>query len=337
MTAHEFRLEGLEPDNPLAFFALLGLLRALEAVDLDCEPSERLYPRVQWAPAPLRPVLVVRRSATEDEIAKRAVDGIAQLANHHDFGDHADLNYTQQEAREILSEAIAKAGPHQRYRADLLAALMSDGAVEGKRSKKSESPRIAPTPVCLLFGQGHQHFLKRLRDVPRSRTPDELEDKGRVGAGEEPEQYVQETIFRPWRRDDTMLSSFRWDPNEIARYALMPGNPTDPKYKLGTQYGANRLAAIGISVLSGAPRNRADRTWLTIVGGHYDKDGFTLAWPIWRAPATLAAIRFMLAHPGLRDGGLRHMGVEQVMVSRRIQIEKYFSFTRAQPRFVEAT
>jgi hypothetical protein len=47
------RLEGLEPDNLLAFLALLGLLRAIEVV------RETWRPRAAWdldAP-PLRPVL----------------------------------------------------------------------------------------------------------------------------------------------------------------------------------------------------------------------------------------------------------------------------------------
>jgi hypothetical protein len=54
MTEH--RLEGLEPDNLLAFLALLGLLRALE----EARPAWR--PRVRWSidEPPLRPVLRLR-------------------------------------------------------------------------------------------------------------------------------------------------------------------------------------------------------------------------------------------------------------------------------------
>ncbi|WP_206881018.1 type I-G CRISPR-associated protein, Cas3-extension family [Alicyclobacillus mali (ex Roth et al. 2021)] len=326
MPLSEYRLDGLEPDNPLAFFALLGLLRALTATDEEMEPALRVHARVYWTEAPTRPVLVTRVSLSPEDLARRADAGIRRLAEHHEFGDRADLNYTQSEAREVLREAARAAASTSRYRADLLAALMSDGTVESKSGKKTDDPRIQPTPICLLFGQGHQHFLPRLRDVPRWQ-PEEHEEPARQG--EEVIEHLVATLFHPWTRADAMLSSFRWDPDEIARYALMAGNPTDAKYKLGTQLGANRLAAVGISVLTAAPAYGGNR--LAIIGGHYDSQGFSLAWPIWREPATLCSIRWMLAHPDLRTGGLRPLGVEQVMVSRRIQLDKYFSFTRAQP------
>ncbi|WP_206831269.1 hypothetical protein [Alicyclobacillus fructus] len=326
MPLSECRLDGLEPDNPLAFFALLGLLRALTATDEELEPASCIHPRVYWTEAPTRPVLVTRLSLSPEDIARRADAGIRRLAEYHEFGDHADLDYEQSEAREVLQEVARAAVPAGRYRADLFAALMSDGAVESKNRKKSGDPRIQPTPVCLLFGQGHQHFLARLRDVPRWQ-PGRQEEPGQQG--EASIKHLVATLFHPWTREDAMLFSFRWDPDEIARYALMAGNPTDARYKLGTQLGANRLAAIGISVLSAAPTDGGNR--LAIVGGHYDAQGFSFAWPIWTEPATLPSIRWMLAHPGLRTGGLRQLGVKQVMVSRRIQLDKYFSFTRAQP------
>jgi hypothetical protein len=51
--AKSHRLDGLEPDNLLAFLTLLGLLRALETADVD------LYPRAAWDidRPPLRPRL----------------------------------------------------------------------------------------------------------------------------------------------------------------------------------------------------------------------------------------------------------------------------------------
>ena len=49
----------------------------------------------------------------------------------------------------------------------LWASLISDAAVR-ERNKAAEAE---PTPLCLLFGQGHQHFLERLSSVPRETTP----------------------------------------------------------------------------------------------------------------------------------------------------------------------
>ena len=74
-TAH--RLERLEPDNLLAFLALLGLLRALEVAGLR--------PRAHWAGLPLRPVLTLRRAATQEEVAETATEGCAALAEDYRF------------------------------------------------------------------------------------------------------------------------------------------------------------------------------------------------------------------------------------------------------------
>jgi hypothetical protein len=142
---------------------------------------------------------------------------------------------------------------------------------------------------------------------------------------------LSEALFQPWRRDDPTFS-FRWDPDEDVRYALMAGDPTDTAYKVGTQHGANRLAAIGLAALTLVPEMRAGRVRPSIVGGASDANGFSFTWPIWREPATLSTIRALLAHPGLRKpGALAHLGVDQVLVARRISVGKFMNFSRARP------
>jgi hypothetical protein len=42
------RLDGLEPDNLLAFLSLLGLLRTLETDDRDRPDHEKARPRAAW-------------------------------------------------------------------------------------------------------------------------------------------------------------------------------------------------------------------------------------------------------------------------------------------------
>src|ERR1019366_10526229 len=79
------RLEGLEPDNLLAFLALLGLLRSLEAAGWR--------PRVHWAGLPLRPVLTLREAATPEQVTEKAAEGCAALARDHDFGGEKDLTF----------------------------------------------------------------------------------------------------------------------------------------------------------------------------------------------------------------------------------------------------
>lgn len=325
-TSH--RLEGLEPDNLLAFLALLGLLKALEVFDQEAEDIYRLRPRAGWDLhlPPVRPRIYLSQVLTGDEMAARAALGIEALSRVHDFDGRKDLNHTRSDCRDLLDKAARTASVKDRQKVDLLAALMSDGAV--KLNKKEEV--IDPTPLCLLFGQGHQHFLERLANVPNQDVPP---PKGRRAKPMSAAECLTQTLFQPWRREDDTFS-FRWDPAEDVRYALMAGDPTDSAYKTGTQHGANRLAAIGLSALTVAPQRRNGRVRANVIGGAFDREGFSFAWPIWRDPATLSAIRCMLAHPNLRgEAALANISVDHVLVARRISVGKFMNFSRGRRVF----
>ncbi len=325
--AQDHRLDGLEPDSLLAFLALLGLLRSLEAADAVVKAIEQLHPRVMWdihCP-PLRPRLVLARSATPDEITERTERGIHALVRAYNFGGRKDLNYTRSECRTQLVDAATGAGTSSRTLVDVLAALMTDAAI-----KDVKSDVIDPTPLCLLFGQGHQHFLDRLSEVPAQPAPPPR-GKGRKAVTLTATQCLAEALFRPWHRTDPTFS-FRWDPEEDVRYALMAGDPTDSWYKTGTQHGANRLAAIGLSTLALVPEVRAGRVRPAVVGGASTVNGFSFAWPIWRDPATLAGIRALLANPHLRQpGALAHLSVDHVLAAHRVSVGKFVNFSRARP------
>ena len=75
------RLEGLEPDNLLAFLALLGLLRALETA------RPHWYPRAAWDldHPPLRPLLILSESEEVMAICEAAAEGATTLANDYSF------------------------------------------------------------------------------------------------------------------------------------------------------------------------------------------------------------------------------------------------------------
>lgn len=322
--AKEHRLDGLEPDNLLAFLALLGLLRALEAGDLDRPEGDGLHPRAAWdvdAP-PLRPLLFLRLPVTRQDLLERAAAGIDGLAALYDFGGRKDLNYSREECRNLLAEESTAASLATRGRSDVLAALMSDAAI-----KDDKKEPIDPTPLCLLFGQGHQHFLDRMAEMPRQAAPPR--GKGKKAVTLTASECLAEALFQPWRREDPTFS-FRWDTEEDVRYALMAGDPTDAAFKSGTQHGANRLAAIGLAVLTLAPEVRAGRVRPVIPGGAFDAKGFSFAWPIWREPASLAAITALLGHPDLRQpGALDHLGVNDIVAARRISVGKFMNFSRA--------
>jgi hypothetical protein len=320
------RLEGLEPDNLLAFLALLGVLRALEAA----RPTWR--PRAAWDldKPPLRPVLALREPQPEVAICEAASEGAALLAEDYSFPQNtqagtarqSDLNYDKKIARELMERV---ASDENRRRAELWSALMSDVA---ERDEKIEA-----TPLCLLFGQGHQHFLDRLADVPRIEAPPPR-GRGKKALTPTAAETLHEALFQPWaRRDPT--PAFRWDPAEDVRYALRADDPSGDKSL--TQHGANRLAALGLAVLTATPARRGERVRLEVVGGRFARGEFRFYWPIWRETASLAAIRALLSHPDLaeRPSALAYLGVVEVRRARRIGVGKFMNITRADPIVAE--
>ena len=314
------RLEGLEPDNLLAFMTLLGLLRTLEAV------RPQWHPRASWTvdEPPLRPALRVPEGVDGDTIAQAAAEGLDFLAQGHEFGGLVDLTLPPEGAARKLRE-VAQSADQDRYAADLWAALVSDAAIA------RDGKKVEPTPLCLMFGQGHQHFLERLKSVPQQKTPpDRGQRRSKITVSET--DCLHEALFASWKRPDA-TPSFRWDPNEDVRYALRAHNPTDPKTKETTQYGANRLAAVGLSLLTVVPRRRGGEVRLTILGGQRESSGgFVFRWPIWRLPIRLAAIRALLGHFGMESHGkLLVLGVTEVRQARRISAGKFMNFTRAEP------
>lgn len=316
------RLEGLEPDNLLAFLALLGLLRAMETA----RPAWR--PRAAWDldNPPLRPLLVVAEAQTDIAICEAAAEGAAALAADYEFPEttdedarpQSDLNYEAQTARALLDRA---AGIRNRRCADLWAALMSDAA--------EKDQKIEATPLCLLFGQGHQHFLDRLASVPRSEASPSR-GRGKKAVTLTAAEALHEALFQPWTRQDP-TPAFRWDPAEDVRYALLADDPSGQKST--TQHGANRLAALGLPALTVAPAQRGARVRLQVRGGAFERNEFVFSWPIWKEPVSLAGLRVLLSHPNLGKGpsALAYLGVVEVRRARRIGVGKFMNFTRAEP------
>lgn len=315
------RLDGLEPDNLLAFMALMGVLCALE----ESRPDWRV--RVYWTvnEPPLRPALRTPEGLDRTAIAQATAEGLETLSQHHDFRGLKDLTLSPQDATEILHEVTESSDQH-RYAADLWSALVSNAATS------RDGKKVEPTPLCLMFGQGHQHFMERLASIPRTTTPPDR-GQGRSKTPVTEVSCLQETLFSPWERPDA-TSSFRWDYNEDVRYALRARNPTDSKTKETTQHGANRLAAIGLSVLTVVPKlSRSEKVRLAVLGGHRDASGnFVFRWPIWRYPISLTSIRAMLGHPGLWSHDLPvDLGIVEIRETKRISSGRYLNFTRAEP------
>ena len=124
------RLVGLEPDNLLAFLALLGLLRSIETA----RPEWRARAAWDFDRAPLRPVLALAEPHMQGEVSEVAAEGADRLAQGYRFSaekpDAAgqnDLNYSDGFARKLLTKAAAE---DDREHGDLWAAMMCDAAAK---------------------------------------------------------------------------------------------------------------------------------------------------------------------------------------------------------------
>lgn len=320
MTAYSnHRLNGLEPDNLLALLALIGLLRALEQVQPDW------HVRASWMvdQLPVRPILRTPENVDRNAISLAAKSGLDKLSKLHKFNDLKGLAIPPSDATKHLQSA-ANLANGDRYTADLWSALICDAAIS-RDGKKAE-----PTPLCLMFGQGHQYFLERLATIPQQKTPNQR------GIGKNKTVVTEidclnEALFSRWNRPDK-TKSFRWDPNEDVRYALRANDPTDSKTKETTQHGANRLAAIGLSVLTVVPTKRNGTVKLAILGGHQMPNGpFHFRWPIWRKPTSLNGIRTMIGHPRLEQNQTRtELDIVEVREAKRISNGKFMNFTTAE-------
>lgn len=331
-----FRLDGLEPQNFLAFLTLVGTLRALEAAERDSAESERWWPRASWdvEHPPWRPVLHLARSVTEEELCERIEEGIGRFADAHKIpGKTPDFDLTTY--RHLAEKALQRPNREGRLRLDVLAALATDQILDvaTKGQMKSNAPdggpqesiksleiRVTPTPLCLLSGQGHQYFLERFQRVPF---------EGGEEGGARGIDIIAKALFAKWEYADNLVYSFRWDPGETARQALMAGDPTDKAYSLKTERGANKLAAIGLSAFPVMATSNRKPT----IPGCLDNGSRTfLAWPIWRHPVSLAALSALLTHEDLeKPEALAHLGVITVYGAPIVSLDRYKTIGPGEP------
>lgn len=311
MTDRDHILIGLEPDNLLAFLALLGFMRAIDRA----EPEWRL--RAFWAGLPYRPQVRLAVPVERSALLEAAARGCVELAKAHDFGGRVDLDYSREQARRLLEEAARDSGVGARDRADVLSSLMSDGVVRG-------DDRVKATAFCAMFGQGHQHFLERLADVPNGVLSKDLAKEKRppdLNAA----SYLESALFASWSRADK-THSFRWDPAEDRRYALRFESPSGDKGL--TVHGANRLAAVALPLLPSVPTHSLGEIRLTAVSAAWAAGGtIHVRWPIWTRPATLRAVKRLLTSC---DGCGQLPDTIAVLESARITAaDRYVNFTRA--------
>src|SRR3954462_723143 len=133
-------LPGLEADNLLAFLALLGLLRSLEAA----RPGWR--PRASWWAPPWQPRLHLAHESRESEVGEAAAEGVLEIAGQFDCDGRDDVKFMRDDFRAFAARVADN---------PVAAALAS--AITAELPLKEDGTAYAG-PLVLMFGQGHQHF-----------------------------------------------------------------------------------------------------------------------------------------------------------------------------------
>lgn len=312
--SREHRLTGLEPDNLLAFLALLGLLRLLETA----RPGWRS--RAVWDGLPLRPKLMLEEATTRKEVAETAKQSASQLAGALEFDDLKNIEdcspcknvqeCSPEDFRKFLClRKDAQSKNVHSYVLDVASALGSDGSVVSKMKNK-----IEPTPLCAITAGNKLDFPFRLKKVVEAKTATW--------------EQIERCLFDTWRyKNDGKGITLRWDPTEDRRYAYREKNPSGDAIK--TVAGANHLAVFGFPSVLVAPRYRHLST------SGFDRRTKTLTWPVWSVPLTRSGVENLLAHPEIVHEKpnieiLRLYGVRELRRARRISGAKgYTSFERA--------
>jgi hypothetical protein len=312
---HDLALPGLRADNPLAFLAALGTLRAAAAIyGTDAV-------RMRWgiAGGAWSPVLRVESAQPLDE--RSFADALHGWLQHNRgreaFAIADDLTLATDAVRAASERAASAAGMGDRHHVDFIAAFGCDGIEQVENGKPSG--RMADTALRTMSGAGHQHFLGFMRTLAEDCTA----------------AHLQRSLFDAWRYDDPLEKhTMRWDPVDDIRYALRWRDSSgDPERgRSGTMWGANRLAIEALPLLPTMPARGGQ---LATVGFSSTRtEGTSWTWPVWSVWASVDVARALLALKQLQlreppRAELARLGIAEVFRCQRIRQGKYRNLTPA--------
>lgn len=262
----------------------LGFLAALGIQAAFASESEQ--PRLWWSDD-VAPRAVVDIDFTTDRIVDQALRTFVQwkdsptMVPKMEKGD--ELKFSSADLRTYLGQA------RNGDSAGILAtALVAEGSLDNQGVSK---------PTDLYFTAGQQKFLKMAREILERASREDL----------------LTGLEGPWKYE-SKLPSLMWDITDDRDYALSAKDPSTDK-KL-TNPGPEALAVLGLSmhpVFAGKGRTLTQGCSGSWKAGYY-------SWPVWSKPASLNAVRSLLAHayePTLanRYRWFRSWGIEKVFRS----------------------
>jgi hypothetical protein len=313
--AQDLELPGLRAENPLAFLAALGTLRAAAAI----HGADDVRMRWRIAGGAWSPVLRVesRQAIDERNFTEALHHWLQYNSGREAFGIADDLTLTTDAFRAAAERAAALATRADRHHADFIAAFGCDGVEQVENGKPSG--RMADTALRTMSGAGHQHFLGFMRTL----------------AADCAGLHLHRTLFEPWRYNDPLEKhTMRWDPVYDIRYALRwrdsSGDPE--RARSGTMWGANRLAIEALPLLPTMP---AATGQLATVGFTSTRaEGTSWTWPVWEVWASVEVARALLTLKQLQQREpprteLARLGIAEVFRCQRIRQGKYRNLTPA--------
>ncbi len=141
-------------------------------------------------------------------------------------------------------------------------------------------------------------------------------------------ERLDATLFRSWNRSDEKYS-FRFDPTEDRRYALLDRDPTAANNKSTSEWMANLLAYRALRAFPCAIVRRKSVT----TGWMEDSGSVMFTWPIWANHLALETVQSLLGREELiarkPSISLRNIGVQAVYRSRKIANGDYVNFSPA--------
>lgn len=266
----EHVLTGLDGQNPLGFFAALGLLRVL---DDDALRRAALRPTLQFATTG-EPVPTVRSDLDLDAIIELVLEDARQQ------GENRALQFAYTAGGERAMAGDSPAVRDLKPPPSLAKALLEECATRTRRESALVAGWFSETvqdnngntkPTALHFTAGQQTFLEMVDDLRKGITSDD----------------VKEALLGPWL-NESRLPSLSWDSSVARNYALRANNPS--KEKRGSVPAANWLGVVAMEFFSVAP----DRNKLATTGvqGGWKDSVFT--WPLWDRPLTASTIAALL-------------------------------------------
>ncbi len=274
------RLEGMEPDNLLAFLALLGLLRSLDMVHPDW--GSRAY----WGldVAPLRPYLTTSQSITRDELSTAVCEGLRIFREAlHPFswprskkGDARKTSLASSRSRLLSLSSRCLSAAHRcqfASRERQIWQLRCDLIASSAATHPYKPEEIEQTPLKLPSGQ--MSFLGAQYDLVNICKSED----------------ISKCFFQRWTYDHEG-NSLRFSPEEAQRYAYRASDPSPEGSR--TELGASALSSLG---LLSFPMSESHRHW-KMPGYSGRRNEGRISWPIWTDEfgrgSSLCAIEAML-------------------------------------------